>query len=184
MIIYIHGFASSSFSKKAKIFKEEYKNEILCPSLSYIPSLALSTLEELIEFFLDKKEKVQLIGSSLGGFYCMYLANKYGLKAVLINPAVYPSKTLEKIGMQSNYYDASLFEVKKEHLSSLKQMEQSTIKNKTDFLLLLQKEDEVLDYKEAQDFLKGCKLYVEEGGNHSFENIQRYFKTIRDFLST
>ena len=184
MIIYIHGFASSGFGSKAKLFKESFAEDILLPSLSYIPSLALNTLEQIIELLLKRNEKVYLIGSSLGGFYCVYLANKYRLKAVLINPAIYPSKTLEKIGMQTNYYDNSIFEVKKEHLEFLKSMEIKSIHNKKDFLVLLQKEDEVLDYKEAKLFLKGSSFYIEEGGNHSFENIQKYFKTINDFLKS
>jgi len=182
MIIYIHGFASSGFGSKAKLFKEKFEEDILLPSLSYIPSLALNTLEQIIEMLLARNEKVNLVGSSLGGFYCIYLSNKYKIKAVLINPAIYPSKTLEKIGMQTNYYDNSSFEVKKEHLNFLKSMEQDNIKSKKDFLVLLQKEDEVLNYKEAELFLKGSALHIEEGGNHSFENIQRYFKTISDFF--
>ena len=184
MIIYIHGFASCGFGNKAKLFKEKYKEDILIPSLSYVPCLALNTLEQIIEMLLHKNEKVRLIGSSLGGFYCMYLANKYKIKAVLINPAIYPSKTLEKIGMQTNYYDNSLFEVKKEHLEFLKNLEQKNLNNTKDFLLLLQKEDEVLDYKEAELFLKGSSMYIEEGGNHSFENIHKYFKTINDFFKS
>ena len=42
------------------------------------------------------------------------------LKAVLINPAIHPFKTLDKIGMATNYYDLSSFEVTHEHIQSLK----------------------------------------------------------------
>ncbi len=49
-------------------------------------------------------------------------------------------------------------------------------------LLLLQKGDEVLDYKDALKKLPNTKRIVEDGGNHSFEGIERYFKDIEHFL--
>ena len=90
MIIYIHGFASCGFGSKAQKFKEYFEEEIITISLPTIPNLAIDTLEQIIEFSLNKDENVYLIGSSLVGFYSLYLANKYDLKAVLINPAVNP----------------------------------------------------------------------------------------------
>ena len=129
-----------------------------------------------------KKEKVSLIGSSLGGYYCIYLSNKYNIKAVLINPAIYPSKTLDKIGLCTNYYDMSKFEVTQNHINDLKSYEIKSIKNQKNFLVLLQKGDEVLDYKQASLFLQDSNLIIEEGGNHSFENIQNHFRNIEDFF--
>ena len=49
MIIYIHGFGSSGHGGKATLFKDQFKEEIILPSLSYVPSLAIHTLEQLIE---------------------------------------------------------------------------------------------------------------------------------------
>ena len=57
MIIYIHGFASSGFGGKATLLKEHFKENIFSPSFSYIPSLAMNTLEQLIEICLLKKKK-------------------------------------------------------------------------------------------------------------------------------
>jgi predicted esterase YcpF (UPF0227 family) len=37
---------------------------------------------------------INLVGSSLGGFYSLYLSNKYNLKAILINPSITPHRTL------------------------------------------------------------------------------------------
>lgn len=182
MIIYIHGFASSGLGGKAKLLKEEFKEEIVLPSLSYVPLLAINTLEQLIETYLNLKQEVSLIASSLGGYYAIYLANKYNLKAVLINPAIKPFKTIDKIGFCTNYYDYSSFEVKQEHIDFLKQLNVKNIKEEN-LLLLLQKGDETLDYKEALEFLPKARLYVEEGGNHSFTNIEKYFLKIKDFFN-
>lgn len=185
MIIYIHGFASSGFGAKAKEFKEYFKDEIITISLPTIPNLAIDTLEQIIEAFLNKGEKVSLIGSSLGGFYSLYLANKYDLKAVLINPAVVPWGTLDRfegIEFITNYYDNSRFEFTKEQINSLKNFEVRVIQNPKNIITLLQKKDEVLDYKEAEKTLENTHLIVEDGGNHSFVNIARYFEKIDSFF--
>ncbi|WP_121626585.1 YqiA/YcfP family alpha/beta fold hydrolase [Poseidonibacter antarcticus] len=188
MIIYLHGFASAGFGVKAQKFLEYFEDEIITPTLPTIPNLAIATLEQLIEAFLNRGEKVSLIGSSLGGFYSLYLANKYNLKAVLINPAVYPWITLEnyrkdEYELATSYYDNSKFEFNHSHSQSLRNYEVLIIKNPENFLTLLQDEDEILDYEEAAEKLEETNLIIEEGGNHSFVGIEKYFRKINSFLS-
>ncbi len=182
MIIYIHGFASSGLGGKAALFKEYYNEELISPSLSYVPSLAIDTLEQLIESYISLEEEVYLVGSSLGGYYAIYLANKYDLKAVLINPAVYAYETLDKIGTATNYYDYSSFEVIKEHLTYLKSIEVNEIKNQSNFMVLLQEDDEVLDFNDAVEKLPESELIIEQGGSHSFDEVERYFRKITTFF--
>ncbi len=182
MIIYLHGTKTCGLDGNAKIFQEYFKKDFLSPTLSYIPVLVIDTLEQLIETFLSKGENVSLIGSSMGGYYSLYLANKYDLKAVLINPAIIPYKNLPRIGMDFMYYDSSSYEVKKEHLQYLKEIEVKDLKNPSNFLTLLQTGDKVLDYSLAYEKLKDTNMIVEEGGSHSFENLDRYFKKIEEFF--
>lgn len=182
MIIYIHGFGSSGHGGKATLFREYFEEEVIAPSLSYVPNLAIDTLEQLIELLLEKDETIGLVGSSLGGYYAIHLASKYDLKAVLINPAIYPFKTLDKVGMAMNYYDGTTFEITAEHIQQLKFLEVLEIPNQENFLTLLQMDDEVLDYTEAEEKLSESELIIEEGGNHSFENIESYFRKIYNFL--
>lgn len=183
MIIYIHGFASSGLGGKASLFKEYFEDEVITPSLNYVPSLAINTLEQLIESYLNLDEDVYLVGSSLGGYFSIYLANKYNLKAVLINPAIYPYETLDKIGFANNYYDYASFEVTKEHLSYLKSIEVEYLNNESNFLVLLQEDDEVLDFNDAVEKLPNSELVIEEGGSHSFDDIERYFRKIGTFFN-
>lgn len=183
MILYIHGFGSSGHGGKATLFREYFEEEVLAPSLSYVPNLAIDTLEQIIELLLEQGETVGLVGSSLGGYYAIHLATKYDLKAVLINPAIYPYKTLDKIGMAMNYYDGTSFEVTAEHIQALKGLEVQEIPNQENFITLLQTEDEVLDYNDAVEKLPNSELVIEEGGNHSFENIESYFRKISSFLT-
>ncbi len=127
----------------------------------------MQTLEELIGVCDD----VRLIGSSLGGYYAMYLAQKYQLKVCLINPAMHSSKTLSRmLGQAPNFYDGSHFEWKTSHLEMLEKYE-CTMTEQSNVLLMVQKGDEVLDYKEAVEKLPDAKQIVEEGGDHSFVGI-------------
>ncbi|HEC45340.1 MAG: esterase [Epsilonproteobacteria bacterium 4484_65] len=182
MIIYIHGFGSHGLGSKAIAFRNYFKGKgeaFIAPSLSYIPDLAIQTLEELIESYDD----VQLIGSSLGGYYTLYLAQEYGLKAVLINPSIYPYITLKKVlGEAPSFYDESHFAWMESHLEMLKKYETDLVPQK-DVMLLLQKGDETLDYREAEAKLPHAKQIVEEGGSHSFDGIERYFDEVDEFLN-
>ncbi len=184
MIIYIHGFGSSGEGAKAKLFRQYFKDKgmkFIAPSLSYIPELAIKTLEELVESY---DEEVKLIGSSLGGYYSIYLSNKYNVKAVLINPSIYPYKTLPKVlGNAPSFHDESSFTWMQFHIDSLKNYE-VTQSNEKDLMLLLQKGDETLNYEEALHKLPQANLILEEGGSHGFEKIERHFEAVDSFLNT
>ncbi len=184
MIIYIHGFGSSGLGGKSTQFREYFRDKnipFIAPSLSYVPELAIATLEELI----DSYDEVSLIGSSLGGFYSMYLSEKYGLKAVLINPAMNSSKTLKRLitpeRLAYNYYDESHFEWKLSHVEMLKRYHVQEVVD-ANYFLLLQKGDDVLNYQEALDKLPKAKTVLEEGGTHPFDGIERHFSEIEAFL--
>ncbi len=181
--IYIHGFGGSGNGVKANLFREYYTSinkPFIAPSLSYVPELAIATIEELIESY---NSEVNLIGSSLGGYYSIYLSGKYDLKTVLINPSVYPFITLRKLlGPAMNFYDQSHFQWNDKHIEMLQKYETNTLKEQN-FMTLLQKGDELLDYTQAAKKLSNSQLIVENGGNHSFDGIERYFKKIEQFFT-
>ncbi len=179
MILYIHGFGSSGKGEKAELFRNYFHSlgvPFIAPSLSYVPELAIHTLEEIIAV---ATEPVFLIGSSLGGNYSLYLSQKYNLKAVLINPAIAPRKALRNIPKAKNYYDGTLFEWLDSHIEMLEQFDTNHEGENT--LLLLQKADDILDYNEALTKLTKAELILEEGGSHSFDDIQRHFERIKNF---
>jgi len=181
MTILIHGFRSSGQSRKAKLFREFFKkNNIpyIAPSLSYVPELAMATLEELIESY----DEVNLIASSLGGYYALYLAEKYGLKTVLINPSIYPKETLKRhLSKAKTQYDGSFFEWKVSHLEMLEEFMPRKVLD-SEYLMLLQKGDEVIDYREAMAKVSHATMIVEEGGTHQFDGIEQHFEQIIEFL--
>ncbi len=181
-IIYIHGFGSSGLGVKANLFRQYFNQkgvQFLAPSLSYVPQLAIQTLTELAKCC---KNPV-FIGSSLGGFYALYLADRFDSKAVLINPSLYAESTLRRHikGYATNFYDLSRFEWNDSHLAMLKEYKVAKPKEEN-LMLLLQKGDDIIDYKEALALLPNAKAVVEEGGSHSFDGIERYFEEISTFL--
>lgn len=181
MLLYIHGYGGHGLGVKSsqlRAYATSQNIAFLAPSLSYIPDLAIATLEEIIE---NLSGDITLVGSSLGGFYSLYLAKKYNLKAVLINPSIHPYQTLLKTkGFFPHYYDESRFEWNMAHIDSLKKYEVSDVVEEQ-FLLLLQKGDEVLDYKRAIEKLPNAALILEEGGSHSFDGFERMFEKIVAF---
>ncbi len=178
--IYIHGFGGSGLGIKAGFFREHFGDTIICPSLSYVPSLAIDTLKQLIEQMIDHTT-VTLIGSSLGGYYATYLSEHYGIKAVLINPSIQPYETLEKVlGSAYNYHDGSHFEWLGQHIRALREYEVQEI-TPQQYLVLLQTADELLDYSVAQRKFEDATIIVDEGGNHSYENIESKFELIESF---
>jgi len=184
MVLYIHGFGGSGKGQKATLFKKHYEKKgikYFSPSLSYVPDLAISTLEDFIKII---DEEIFLIGSSLGGFYAIYLATKFDLKAALINPSTKPLSTLPKgieDGFGTNFYDLSRFEITKASLNYLKKYTIEPKKQKN-FLLLLQKDDEVIDYKIAKEQFRDAKKIITLGGGHSFFGIEEYFEQIDSFF--
>jgi len=185
MVIYIHGFGGSGKGVKANQFREHYKNKgikYIAPSLSYVPQLAVSTLDEIIQNC--NSDNIKLIGSSLGGFYAIYLANKYNLKAVLINPSTKPNATLNRILEEKralNYFDLSYFDFNLNHLYMLKNYQVAKPKSEL-YLLMLQKDDDIIDYTIAKEQFKDSKQIITTGGGHGFEGIENYFDKIDEFL--
>ncbi len=176
MIVYIHGFASCANSNKTKKLKD-YFGDVVAFNL---PPSPLEAIKKLTPY---AKPENLLIGSSLGGYYAMYLAEKYGLKAVLINPSLKPYKTLKKyLGTQYRYCDNEPFNWKKKYLKELKELKVKPKRGK--YLVLLQSNDEILNYKKTLKKFKNrpnMRVIVEYGGNHRFENLEDYLCMIEKF---
>ena len=179
MIIYIHGFASCAKSNKTKVLKDYFKDVTAID----LPPSPLKSIELLSKY---AKPGNLLIGSSLGGYYAIHLAEKYGLKAVLINPSLKPYKTLKAyVGIQYRYCDNEPFEWKKKYLKELKRLKAPVKRGK--YLVLLQTGDEILNYKKTLKKFKNrpnAKVIVEYGGNHRFENLDEYLSMIEKFKNS
>lgn len=176
-ILYLHGFASCGEGNKSSELKKYFTEEnVFSPDLSPSPTESIEIIERLL-----KSENINMIiGSSLGGFYATYFAEKYHMRAVLLNPSTKPWNTLAPyVGWQKRFCDQEEFEFKSVYLEQLKMLQ--VIPEEGKYLVLLQSEDEVLDYTKAQSLYNKHKVIVEYGGNHRFENIHDYMSMIENF---
>ena len=182
MILYIHGFASTGESNKGRILKEYFGQEnVLCPTQPSAPDAAIEHLEGYI---LTCKEPLLLVGSSLGGYYGAYLARKHALPCVLINPSIFPYKTLAPyVGNVQRFGTNVSFEWREEDLQVLQRYKITQEKQEL-FFLMQQKGDEVLDYKEALHAFHDASILLLKGGSHQFDDFKEYCHLIKDFYDS
>lgn len=187
-VIYIHGFLSSPQSQKAQQVKHYFHQhhpdiELLIPSMPNQPAGAFAKLEQVLAETLAKSpQPLALIGSSLGGFFSTVLAERHGLKAVLINPAVNPGDWgAHFIGDYDNPYTGEHFSVSEDDLACLRALAPKHI-SPAHYWLMAQEGDETLDYRLAVARYQGAKQLVEPGGDHSFVNFERHLPAIVEFL--
>lgn len=185
LFIYIHGFNSSPASFKARFFKQWMTaqgraDQVLVPSLPHWPAKAVSQLELLIQQHSDRD--ITLIGSSLGGYYSTWLVEKYGVRAVLINPAVRPYELLaQMLGQQGNYYTDERYELTRDHLDQLLAINREVLHYPDRYLLLTQTDDETLDYREAVEKFSESPQLVQVGGSHGFDQFEHVIPAILAF---
>ena len=182
-LLYLHGFNSARTSHKAQVLQATMTRlnrgaQFLSPDLPHRPAQAIALLETLIE----KLPKINtLVGSSLGGYYATYLAERHQLKAVLINPAVAPYRLLAPlIGPQKNYYTGEIYEFSTQHLAELQALEMAVL-HPQHYFLLVQTGDEALDYRDALARYAGAKQSVIPGGDHGFQQFENYLDDILAF---
>ena len=168
--------AMQSFVKK-----NTAATKILIPNLDNDIKNAYYQIEEIIK----KESPSSIIGSSLGGFYGTYFAEKFNLLCVNINPAIPPIDMSEYLGENINYSTGDKFIINQEQLDWLEYMNKEIkhLKKHKNFMTLIQSGDEVLDYKLAVTFFCGSQIEVIFGGNHSFENFESYIPKIQSFLN-
>ena len=185
-VFYFHGFMSSAESSKAQIFKKfletTYPNtQLIIPNILDKFSEAIPQLDKLVND-TDSKDR-KFIGSSLGGFFATYYAELYKTKAVIINPAINPSKGLKAyLGKNKNYANESEFELTKKDIEALKAIEIINLHNPHKYLLLHESGDEVLNYMNAVRFYKSSYMDIRFGGDHSYTCFSDKLETIAKFL--
>ncbi len=182
-ILYLHGFCSSPESWKAKVLGDAMRarglsERFFCPALSPVPNEAIAQAEAIIA---AHNGELTLVGSSLGGYYATWLAEKHDLRAALVNPAVVAPLSLNAyIGTQKNLHTGETFEFTVGHIDQLRALECAVI-TPARYLLLVETGDEVLDYREAVRRYAGCRQDVFAGGDHSFTRFPDLLPQLFEF---
>jgi len=188
--LYLHGFKSSPASTKAQqtlayFAKYDVSQNLHIPQLSPQPARAIDEAQFLYEQLIDEVgiENVLVIGSSLGGFYATYLAEHFGGKAVVINPAIKPYELLvDYLGENKNYHNDETFVVTQEYIDELKSFEVEPLRYPKHHFLLCQTHDESLDYRQATTKYRNGPCIIEFGGDHGFVNYPQRIVSIMNFV--
>ncbi|NJD26106.1 MAG: esterase [Betaproteobacteria bacterium] len=181
-ILYLHGFCSSPASLKscqmaAAMAQRGLADRFICPQLSPVPAVAMAAMSALIE---AAGARLTLVGSSLGGHYANHLAEKYGLNAVLINPAAVDRLDPAKfIGEHANFHTGERFAFSAEHAAQLAAQVARPTPGR--YWLLAEQGDDVLDWRQAADFYAGCRQTVFPGGDHSFTRFPGFIPQIIEY---
>jgi len=178
VIAYLHGFNSSPQSHKAQVMQRYMAErglarEFACPALPVDAREAIRAAEKL--------KADCYVGSSLGGYYATWLAERHGGRAVLVNPAIDPHVGLRAyLGPQKNLYTGEPYELIRAHLDHWQEIYVPKI-TPARYLLLVETGDEVLDYRRAVERYAGSEQVVVQGGDHSLKSFEEHLPRILAF---
>jgi predicted esterase YcpF (UPF0227 family) len=186
-ILYLHGFRSSPRSLKARVVQGRLEalgraRMLVCPQLPASPKAAMDLVLTLAERHADS---LAIVGSSLGGFYATWLAERFGCRAAVINPAVDPLANLERhVGVTTNWHSDEPFEFKQEYIAELAALKVDRITRPERYFLLAATGDEVLDYRDMAAHYAGARQHIIEGSDHAIPEFAQYVDEVLDFCLT
>ncbi|MEP7275557.1 MAG: YqiA/YcfP family alpha/beta fold hydrolase [Betaproteobacteria bacterium] len=190
-LVYLHGFRSSSRGIKATLLRAAIdalpaarRPSLWVPDLPHRPAAAIALVAGHVEAAGDPAGTT-FVGSSLGGYYATHLAERFGARAVLINPAIRPCDDLRPYrGVQVNLYSGESFEIGDAHFDELAALRVPRVTRPARYLLLVETGDEVLDYRAAVAFYAGAWQFVQGGGDHAYQGFAAQIAALLRFART
>ena len=191
LLVYLHGFRSSPRSSKAIITanaiqllsSKDNPIEWYCPQLLASPKMSMDMVSQHIE--QSNADRIVVIGSSLGGFYANFLAEKYACKAVVLNPAVRAARELAShVGMLTVYDSDEPFDFRPEYIDELQDLQIEKITSPERYFLIAAKGDELLDWREMAEFYSGSKQLILEGSDHGISEYEILLPKVLGFISS
>ena len=185
MMLSLHGFRSSPQSFKAQVVGKKMAalgraNELFVPQLPASPKAAMALALTLVG--RCPPEQLAIIGSSLGGYYATWLAEKLGCRAVLLNPAVNPLADLDQhVGVTTQYHSDQPFEFKREYIDELRALKVDRITRPERYFLIAASGDEVLDYRTMLAHYAGARQHVIDGSDHAIPEFEQYVDQVLAF---
>lgn len=186
-ILYLHGFRSSPKSAKAQqmaAWMAAHRPDVewWCPQLPPSPREAMAMVAAHIDRW--PADRMAVVGSSLGGFYATWVAERTGCPAVLLNPAVDPARDLAThIGEQTTWQDPSdRFFFRAEFIPELQALTVPAITRAGRYFAVIAKGDEVLDWREMVGRYPGANVKLLDRGDHALSDFDRHLPDVLKFL--
>lgn len=191
MILYLHGFRSSPQSYKAKLMAQamadrQLTHQWLCPQLPASPAAAMDMVNQLIlqaqESGINIARELVIIGSSLGGYYATYLAERWHCRAVVLNPSVYAARSLRPhVGQHTHFHSDDVFNFLNEYIDELLALATDPPAHPERYFLLACKGDEVLDWRDMANWYAGSQGRILEGGDHGISDFDIWLPEVLEF---
>lgn len=186
-LLYLHGFRSSPQSFKARLMEARVRAAHSgvtwwCPQLPPSPRAAAQLIATGTAQW--PTHRMAVVGSSLGGYYATWFAERHGCKAVLLNPAVHAARDLARyVGVQTAYHDPQQhFSFQPHFVDELRALEAGPLIRPERYLAVIAKGDEVLDWREMTARYPGARIRLLEGGDHALSDFADHLDGVLDFL--
>jgi predicted esterase YcpF (UPF0227 family) len=186
-LLYLHGFRSSAQSTKARQFAQRVAERhpavtLWSPQLPPSPRASMELLMSGIAAW--PRDRMAVAGSSLGGFYATHLAQATGCRAVVLNPAVHAARDLAKyVGEQTSWHDpAERFVFEASYLDELRALEGGPLADPSNWLAVIAKGDQVLDWREMTARYAGARIKLIEGSDHALTDFDQHIDEVFSFL--
>jgi predicted esterase YcpF (UPF0227 family) len=194
-LLYLHGFRSSPQSAKAQQVARRVAQRHpgvvwYCPQLPPSPREAMRTVSLRVAEW--PRDRMAVVGSSLGGFYARWLALQTGCRAALLNPAAFPERDLARhIGEHSAWHDpAQRFYFQPEFVGELAELAHgirlrlpAVPTTPNNLYAIVCQGDEVLDWREMRDFCTGGDVRLLPGGDHAISDFDTHIDDLFTFLN-
>lgn len=187
-LLYLHGFRSSPRSAKAQQVEHALRErhpavQWCCPQLPPSPREAAALIQAQTAQW--PTEGMAVVGSSLGGFYATWLAERRGCRAAVINPAVAPARQLaQHLGEHSSFHDPNeRFFFRPEFIAEFAVLHPYPITRPARYRALIAQGDEVLDWREMQAHYAGADVTVLPGSDHAVSDFPQHLPDLLQWLS-
>ncbi len=186
-LLYLHGFRSSPRSAKAqkmaaRVRERHPRVQWWCPQLPASPRAAMELVARGIASW--PQDAMAVAGSSLGGFYATWIAERTGCRAVLLNPAIDPARDLaQHTGEQTAWHDpGERFVFEPGYVDELRVLECGPLARPENYFAVIAKGDELLDWREMGARYPGARIKLLEGGDHALSDFDRHIDEVFAFL--
>ncbi|HIF9214849.1 TPA: alpha/beta hydrolase YcfP [Photobacterium damselae] len=176
MIIYLHGFDSTSPGNHEKVLQLQF----IDPDVRFVSYSTLHPkhdmqhlLKEVHKLIEQSDDENPLIcGVGLGAFWSERIGFLCGIKQVMFNPNLNPQENMEgRIDRSEEYADIAT-----------KCVTDFRKKNSGKCICILSTNDEVLDNQQTKDALDDYyEIVWDETQSHKFKKISQHLQTIKAF---
>ncbi|AKJ42033.1 UPF0227 protein [Pragia fontium] len=176
MIIYLHGFDSTSPGNHEKVLQLQF----IDPDVRFISYSTLHPRHDMQHLLKETDKAVQqgndtqplICGVGLGGFWAERIGFLCGIRQAIFNPNLFPHENMPgKIDRPEEYLDIAT-----------KCVSEFRTKNKDNCLVILSRNDEALDSQRSADVLNPYyNIIWDENQAHKFKQISPHLQTIKAF---